>query len=70
MVDNGGAGVTVSANGDTLVGAIGDEGKDVVQLVRHASRLGYISDRASAVELGRNDVVHHPIITELASLTL
>jgi hypothetical protein len=60
MVNKGRARVTVTTDGDTLVGTVGDERKDVVQLVGHTTRLGYVADRSGAVELGRDDVVHHP----------
>lgn len=59
MVDEGGAGVSVAANGDTLVDAIGVLGDDVVQLVGHAAGLGHVADGSVAVQLGRDDVVHH-----------
>ncbi len=59
MVDKGGAGVPITANGHALVDAVGVLGDDVVQLVGHAARLGHVADRALAVELGGNNVVHH-----------
>ena len=51
--------ITITTNSDTLIGAIRDEGKDVVQLIGHATRLRDIANRTRAVELGCNDVVHH-----------
>ena len=46
-------------NGHALVNTIGRVGDDVVQLVGHTARLGDVSDRALAVQLGGDDVVHH-----------
>jgi hypothetical protein len=33
MVDEGGSGVSITTNGDNLVGAVGDDGQDVVEFV-------------------------------------
>jgi len=60
MIDKGRARVTITTDGNTFVGAVGDEGEDVVELVGHAPRLRDVTNRAGAVELRGNDVVHHP----------
>ena len=60
MVNKSRARVAITTDGNTLIGAVGDDRKDVVELVGHASRFGDVADRAGAVELRRNDVVHHP----------
>jgi hypothetical protein len=59
VVNEGGAGITVTTNGNTLVDTIGVVGNDVVQLVGHTSGLGDITDGTLAVELRGDDVVHH-----------
>lgn len=59
VVDEGRARVAVTADGDALVRAVGRVGEDVVELVRHAARLGDVADRPGAVQLGREDVVDH-----------
>ena len=59
VVDESGAGISVTANSHTLVYAVGGVGDDVVQLVGHASRLGDVPDGAVAVELGGDNIVHH-----------
>jgi hypothetical protein len=59
VVNEGGARVTVTSNSDTLIHAVSVVGNDVVQLVRHATRLGDVGNRTLAVELGGDDVVHH-----------
>lgn len=59
VVDEGGSGVSVSTNCHTLVHTIGGVADDVVELVGHTTRLGDVSDGTLAVELGRNNVVHH-----------
>lgn len=59
VVDEGRTGVAVTTDGDTLVGTVGDEGEDVVQLVRHTTRFRDVTDGTRTVELGRDDVVHH-----------
>jgi len=62
MVGERGAWAVVSINSlsdsDTLVGAIGNEGKTVVELVGDISGLGDVANATGAVELGRDDVVH------------
>jgi len=54
--------VVVSTNSlsdsDTLVGAVGDKGNNVVELVGDASGLGDVANATRAAELGRDDVVH------------
>jgi hypothetical protein len=59
VVDEGGAWVPITTNGNTLVGTVGDEGEDVVQFVGHTTRLGNVTNGARAVELRRGDVIHH-----------
>lgn len=61
VVDVGRAGVAVTADGDALViGAVCDEREEIVQLVRDASGLGGVAGGSRAVELRRENVVHHP----------
>ena len=64
VIDERGPGIAaVTTNGNTLVGAVGHNGEDVVQLVQHASRLGNVADRTCTVELGGDDVVvHHTVL--------
>ena len=62
VIDERGPGIAVTTNGNTLVGAVGHKGEDVVQLVQHASRLGNVADRTCTVELGGDDVVHHTVL--------
>jgi len=59
VVDERGSGVSISSDGDSLVGSVGDEREDVVELVGHSSGLGDVSDGSSSVELGGEDVIHH-----------
>lgn len=59
VVDEGGTGVAVTTNGDTLVDTVGVLRDDVVQLVGHTTRLRDVADGALAVELGGDNVVHH-----------
>lgn len=59
VVNEGGTGVTVTTDGDTLRDTVGHLLDDVVELVGHASRLGDVTNGAGAVELGGNNVVHH-----------
>ena len=59
VIDKCRAGISVTADGDAFKDAVGGVGDDVVQLVRHATGLGHVRDRAGPVELGRDDVVHH-----------
>lgn len=59
MVDEGGAGVAVTTDSNTLVDTVGGCGDDVVELVGHAAGLGDVADGTLAVELGGDNVVHH-----------
>ena len=59
MIDEGRAGIAITTDGDTLISAIGDEGKDVIELIGHATGFGDVSDRTSSIKLGSDDVVHH-----------
>eukprot|EP00123_Amoebidium_parasiticum_P009668 comp19635_c0_seq1/m.23182 comp19635_c0_seq1/g.23182 ORF comp19635_c0_seq1/g.23182 comp19635_c0_seq1/m.23182 type:complete len:487 (+) comp19635_c0_seq1:1309-2769(+) len=59
MVHEGRAGVAVTANGNALKHTVGVAGNDVVELVGHATRPRHIGHRAGAIQLGRDDVVHH-----------
>ena len=40
----GRARAVVTTDGDTFVSTVGDERQDVVQLIRHATRLGDVAD--------------------------
>jgi hypothetical protein len=62
VVDKGGTGVSVTSDGDTLVGTVGSERQDVVQLVGHSTGLGDVTDGSGSVELGSDNVVHHTAI--------
>jgi hypothetical protein len=66
VVDEGGTGVPVTTNGNTLEHTVGGVGNDVVQLVGHTSGLGDVGDGTRAVQLGGDDVVHHT--TSVANL--
>jgi hypothetical protein len=71
VVDESGTGVPVTTDGDTLVHTVGGLGNDVVELVGHTTRLGYVTNGTLAVELGGNDVVHHATsVTDLVSTGL
>lgn len=71
VVNEGGTGVTVTTNGDTLVDTVGVLGDDVVQLVGHTTGLGDVTDGTLAVQLGGNDVVHHTTsVTDLVGTGL
>lgn len=59
MVDECSSWVSITTNGYTLIYTICDSGKNVVELVRHTSRLGDVCNGTWAVELGGNNVVHH-----------
>jgi hypothetical protein len=59
VVNEGGTGVTISSDSNSLVDTVGGGSNDVVQLVGHTSRLGDVSDGTGTVKLGGNDVVHH-----------
>lgn len=59
VVDEGGTGVPVATNGNTLEHTVGRVGDDVIELVGHAAGLGDVRDGTRAVELGGNNVVHH-----------
>ena len=59
VVDESRAGISVTANGHTLIHTVGSVGDDIVQLVRHAAGLGDVANGAVAVELGSHDVIHH-----------
>lgn len=59
VVDESGARISVTTNGDTLVDAVGVLGDDVVELVGHTTRLGDVANGTLAVQLGGNNVVHH-----------
>lgn len=59
VVDESGAGVTVTTNGNTLVDTVGGLRDDVVEFVGHTTGLGDVTDGTLAVELGGNNVVHH-----------
>ena len=56
----------ITANSNTFVDAVGVVADNVVQLIRHTTRLRDIANGAFSVELGRNNVVHHP--TSVADL--
>ena len=71
MVNEGGSGVTVTTNGNTLVHTIRRLGDNVVKLVGHATGLGDVANGALAVELGGNNVVHHTTgVTDLEAAGL
>ena len=59
VVNEGGAGVTVTTNGNTLVDTVGVLRDNVVKLVGHTTGLGDVADGTLAVQLGGDDVVHH-----------
>ena len=59
VVDERGTGVSVTTDGDTLVDTVGGVRKDVVELVRHATRLGDVANRSGSVQLAGDKVVHH-----------
>lgn len=59
VVDESGARISVTTNGDTLVDAVGVLGDDVVELVGHTTGLGDVANGTLAVQLGGNNVVHH-----------
>src|SRR6266576_3729624 len=60
VIDERGSRVAITTDGNTLVSAIGIQREDIVQLIRHATRLRNITNGAWAVELGCNNVIHHP----------
>lgn len=66
VVNEGGTGIPVTTNGNTLVDTVGGLGNDVVELVGHTTRLGDVGNGARAVELGGDNVVHHT--TSVANL--
>lgn len=71
VVDEGGTGISVTTNGNTLVNTVGVLGDDVVELVGHATRLGDVTNRTLAVELGGDNVVHHATsVTDLEATRL
>lgn len=71
VVDEGSSGISVTADGNTLVHTVGVLGDDVVELVGHATRLGDVANGTLAVELGGNDVVHHTTsVTDLEATGL
>lgn len=59
VVDEGGSGVAITTNGNTLVNTVGVGGNDVVEFVGHTTRLGDVTNGTLAVELGGDNVVHH-----------
>lgn len=59
VIDERGTGVSVSTNGDTFVNTVGGVRQDVVELVRHTTRLGDIADGSRSVQLAGDEVVHH-----------
>jgi len=71
VVNEGGTGVTVTTNGNTLVDTVGVLGDNVVQLVGHTTGLGDVADGTLAVQLGGDDVVHHTTsVTDFVSTGL
>lgn len=71
MVNKGRSWVSITSDGHTLVHAVGGLSNDVVQLVTHTARLGDVTDGTGAVELGRNNVVHHTTsVTDLEATRL
>mmetsp|Transcript_13165 Transcript_13165/g.52746 ORF Transcript_13165/g.52746 Transcript_13165/m.52746 type:complete len:1108 (+) Transcript_13165:373-3696(+) len=59
VVDEARPRVPVAADGDALAHAVRVARDYVVELVRHAARLGHVAHRARPVELGGDDVVEH-----------
>ncbi|KAI6762874.1 hypothetical protein HG530_008854 [Fusarium avenaceum] len=59
MVDEGGTGVAITTDSNTLVHTVGVLGDNVVELVGHTTRLGDVANGTLAVKLGGNNVVHH-----------
>jgi len=62
VVDESRARITITANRNTFVGTVGDQRQDVVELIRHASRFGYVTNSTRAIKLGRDDIVHHTTV--------
>jgi hypothetical protein len=46
MVDEGGSRVTITTDGDTLVGPVGDDREDVVEFVEYTVGLGDVANGA------------------------
>lgn len=59
VIDEGGTGVTITTNGNTLEHTVGVLGDNVVQFVGHTTGLGDVADGTLAVQLGGDNVVHH-----------
>src|SRR5579871_4145369 len=59
MINKGCAWISVTTNGNAFKNSIRGICNDVVQFVRHATRLRDVCDGARAVELGCNNVIHH-----------
>mmetsp|Transcript_110320 Transcript_110320/g.351639 ORF Transcript_110320/g.351639 Transcript_110320/m.351639 type:complete len:774 (-) Transcript_110320:597-2918(-) len=59
-VDEADARPSVAADGDAFPNAVGVEGHDVVELVRHAARLRGVADRARAIKLREQQILHGP----------
>ena len=59
VIDEGGTGVTITTNGNTLEHTVGVLGDNVVQFIGHTTGLGDVADRTLAVQLGGDNVVHH-----------
>lgn len=59
VVNERSTGVSITTDSNTLVNTVGSVGQDVVELVRHTTRLGNVSDGTGSVKLAGNQVVHH-----------
>jgi len=71
VVNEGGTGVSVTTDSNTLVNTVGSVGNNVVKFVGHTTGLGYVGNRARSVELGSNNVVHHTTgVTDLEAARL
>lgn len=52
--------VSITADGNPFVNAVGIARHNIVKFVRHSARSRYISDAAWSVQFRRKNIVHHP----------